>query len=90
MLQGGPTFNPDRANIQLAADKASSTGMLNNQAHENSATQVIWGTNINTSEVNMKLKNFINNFEEIRDDDDMDNMDDEAFCKVPYYIQKLK
>ena len=31
----------------------------------------------------MKLKNFINNFEEIKDDDDDD---DEAYQKAPYYI----
>ena len=54
-LAGGPTFNPDRANM-LANDKPSSTGLLNgqiaNQAVEmSSATQVIWGTNINTNEV---------------------------------------
>ena len=53
-----------------------------------SHTQVLWGTNINTSDVQMKLKNFINNFEEIKDDDDDD--DDQQFQKAPYYIQKLK
>lgn len=35
-----------------------------------SHTQVLWGTNINTNDVQTKLKNFINNFEEIRDDSD--------------------
>ena len=87
-----PTFNPDRANQVLANDKPSSTGMLNqNQlagANEMSShTQVLWGTNINTSDVQMKLKNFINNFEEIKDDDDDD---DEAYQKAPYYIQRLR
>ena len=42
-------------------------------AENSSHTQVIWGTNINTNDVQMKLKNFINNFEEIRDDDDDDD-----------------
>ena len=55
-----------------------------------SATQVIWGTNINTTGVQVKLKNFINNFEEIKDEEDDDNMDDAAFTKPSYYIQKLK
>jgi len=54
LLQGVPTFNPDRANL-LANDKPSSTGQLNNQLQANnemsSATQVIWGTNINTNSV---------------------------------------
>ncbi len=40
-------------------------------------TQVLWGTNINTKAVEMKLKNFINNFEEIKDDDD--DEDDQQF-----------
>ena len=53
-----------------------------------SHTQVLWGTNINTSDVQMKLKNFINNFEEIKDDDDDD--DDQQYQRAPYYIQKLK
>ena len=45
---------------------------------------MLWGTNINASEVQMKLKNFINNFEEIKDDDDED--DDQQYQKAPYYI----
>lgn len=61
--------------MQLANDKPSSTGMMNNVqlqgANEvSSHTQVLWGTNINTNDVQTKLKNFINNFEEIRDDSD--------------------
>ena len=32
----------------------------------------------------MKLKNFINNFEEIKDDDDDD--DDQQYQRAPYYI----
>ena len=81
-LLNQPTFDPERAKIQLANDKPSSTGMMNNNqlqgANEMSShTQVLWGTNINTSDVQMKLKNFINNFEEIKDDDDDD--DDQQF-----------
>ena len=87
-----PTFNPDRAQqLNLANDKQSSTGMLNQNALANGAnnemsshTQVLWGTNIDTSDVQMKLKNFINNFEEIKDDDD--DEDDQQFQKAPYYI----
>ena len=92
-LMNQPTFDPERAKIQLANDKPSSTGMMNNNqlqgANEMSShTQVLWGTNINTSDVQMKLKNFINNFEEIKDDDDDD--DDQQFQRAPYYIEKLK
>lgn len=54
-----------------------------------SHTQVIWGTNINTSDVQMKLKTFINNFEEIKDGDESDNMDDLANVRKPYYLQRI-
>ena len=88
-----PTFDPERARLQLANDKPSSTGMLNQNQLQgvgnemSSHTQVLWGTNINTNEVQMKIKNFINNFEEIKDDDDDD---DEQYQRAPYYIQKLR
>ena len=36
----------------------------------------------------MKLKNFINNFEEIREDDEEEN--DEQYIKASYYVSKLK
>lgn len=49
---------------------------------------MLWGTNINTNDVQIKLKNFINNFEEIRDDDD--DEDDQKFQKAPYYIMRLR
>ena len=66
--------------------------MLNNQLagagnEMSSHTQVIWGTNINTNDVSMKLKNFINNFEEIREDDE-DVADDRLISS--YYMQKIK
>jgi hypothetical protein len=41
-----------------------------------SATQVIWGTNINASEVQSKLKNFIQSFVEMKDDEDEEEGDD--------------
>lgn len=55
-----------------------------------SHTQVIWGTNINTSDVQMKLKNFINNFEEIREDDEEEDENDAQYIKASYYVSKLK
>ena len=62
--------------------------MMQGAQDMSSHTQVLWGTNINTNEVQMKLKNFINNFEEINDDDD--DEDDQQYAKAPYYIEKLK
>jgi DNA replication licensing factor MCM4 len=66
--------------------------MLNNQLagagnEMSSHTQVIWGTNINTNDVSMKLKNFINNFEEMRDDEE--DVDDDRLISS-YYMQKIK
>ena len=87
-------FDPNRANQAnlLGKDGASSTGLLNNQlggAQEMSShTQVIWGTNINTGDVQMKLKNFINNFEEIREDAE-DSDGDDQYIKASHYKQKL-
>ena len=56
-------------------------------AENSSHTQVIWGTNINTNDVQMKLKNFISNFEEILDVEDDD--DDEIYKRGSYYMRKL-
>ena len=36
----------------------------------------------------MKLKNFINNFEEEKDDDEED--EEQRFARAPFYIEKLK
>ena len=52
-----------------------------------STTQVIWGTNINASEVSNKLKNFIHTFVELREEDEEEDMQYET---QPIYIQKLK
>jgi esterase/lipase len=73
----------------------SSTGLLNNQragANEmSSATQVIWGTNINASEVQSKLKNFIQSFVEMKDDEDEDEQNDDHYLNnKPYYMEKLQ
>lgn len=53
-----------------------------------STTQVIWGTNINASEVSNKLKNFIHTFVLMRDEDDEDA--DMQYEAAPIYIQKLR
>lgn len=62
------------------------TSTMQNQfmAQEASSnTQVLWGTNINTNEVQIKMKNFINTFAVIKEDSD-------DFTQAPYYIDKLK
>jgi len=53
-----------------------------------SLTQVLWGTNINATDVQMKLKNFINNFVEMKDDADDD--EDDKYTAAPLYIEKMK
>ena len=56
-----------------------------------SATQVIWGTNINASEVQSKLKNFIQSFVEMKDDEDEDEQNDDHYLNnKPYYMEKLQ
>lgn len=89
-----PQFNKDRPPNALAmgaTDKMSST-VLAHQAgagqEMSSHTQVIWGTNINTSDVATRLKNFINTFIEMKDDES--DVDDEQYTRTPFYIEKLK
>jgi len=53
-----------------------------------SNTAVLWGTNIQTNTVQIKLKEFINNFVEEKEIDQ--DGGDEQFARVPYYIEKLK
>lgn len=64
----------------------SSTGLINGMAaQENSSqiTQLLWGTNINTTEVQTKLRNFINTFVIVNEESD-------DFTQEPYYIEQLK
>lgn len=87
-----PTFDPNRHQTtqpNAAGDSNSNTALLNNMAGaENSShTQVIWGTNINTNDVQNKLKNFIHNFELINEESDEEN--DEKYIKESHYISKL-
>lgn len=53
-----------------------------------SHTQVLWGTNIQANLVQQKLKEFINNFVEVKEID-QDGGDDQ-FARVPFYIERLK
>ena len=48
-----------------------------------SNTQVLFGTNINSNEVQNKLKNFIQSFTQIDEDND-------RFDAFPHYIEMLK
>ena len=74
-----PTFNPDRSGTNQQSGLAmgapaqlSSTGMINQQQEVSQHTQVIWGTNISANDTQAKLKNFINTFQELNDDEDDD------------------
>lgn len=65
-------------------DSASSIGGMGlNQMEPSSGTQVLYGTNINSSEVQMKIRNFINTFIQMDENDD-------KFDQMPYYIEQLK
>ena len=58
----------------------SSTGVMGAGAAgaEPSVSQVLYGTNINPSDIQIKLKNFINTFVEINEADNDDSNDDDA------------
>jgi DNA replication licensing factor MCM4 len=49
-------------------------------------TQVLWGTNINTSKLQEKIKEFLEVFKPQIDDDDMDLNDENT---RPYYISQM-
>ncbi len=78
-----PTYCLNKCDIQSAAP-GSSTGMqgMNNMNEPSSTTQVLYGTNINSSEVQQKLRNFLTTFVKIESDDD--------YTKEPFYIDRLR
>jgi len=43
---------------------------MQNQEASSTSTQLIWGTTINTTEVQTKLRNFINTFVMLNDEDE--------------------
>jgi len=55
---------------------------MNNMNEPSSTTQVLYGTNINSSEVQQKLRNFLTTFVKIESDDD--------YSRVPFYIERLR
>lgn len=70
----------------MGHDRMSSTGVLNgmhNQEPSSTASQLLWGTNINTNEVQTKIRNFINTFVIINEEND-------DFTQEPYYVEQLK
>ena len=57
-----------------------------------SNTQILWGTNINTNDLQQKLKEFLTTFTIVEDDDNDLNMQDENanLYKEPHYLDLLK
>ena len=64
-------------------------GEMANQGEYSSATQVLYGTNINTNTIQTSLKEFLMTFRKPRDEDSMvdEEYDEDA---EPYYIAKLR
>jgi hypothetical protein len=55
---------------------------MNNMNEPSSTTQVLYGTNINSSEVQQKLRNFLTTFVKIESDED--------YSREPFYIERLR
>lgn len=56
-----------------------------------SNTQVLWGTNINATNIQSQLREFLTTFIQATDDDNVDMNDDgEMPDPVPFYIKKLR
>lgn len=55
-----------------------------NMQEASSNTQVLYGTNINSTEVQQKMRNFLSSFVK------MEGEDDEDFGRAPFYIERLR
>ena len=72
------------------ASNMSNTNLMNNIGGQNemsSNTQVLWGTNINTNDIQQQLKEFLLTFTVMPEGD---AMADDQFNVEPHYITKLK
>ena len=72
------------------ASNMSNTNLMNNIGGGNemsSNTQVLWGTNINTNDLQSQLREFLLTFTVMPDGDDMA---DDQFNTEPFYITQLK
>lgn len=72
----------------------SNTNMMSNigggQNEMSSNTQVLWGTNINTNDLQQQLKEFLLTYTIMPDNDQMNDIGDDQFNIEPHYITKLK
>ena len=59
-------------------------GQMVNAVESSSASQVIWGTNINYNDLQIRIKNFLGSYIEIKDAED-----EEDFTKLPYYVEQI-
>lgn len=55
---------------------------MNNMNEPSSTTQVLYGTNINSSEVQQKLRNFLSTFVKVESEED--------YSREPLYIERLR
>ena len=55
---------------------------MNNMNEPSSTTQVLYGTNINSSEVQQKLRNFLTTFVKVESEED--------YSREPLYIERLR
>lgn len=78
-------FNNHYMFQQQQSNPASSTGMQGLAGMEPSSnTQVLYGTNINSNEVQNKLRNFLTTYMKLDDADD-----ESAYSRQPFYIERL-
>lgn len=86
-FSAAPMHNQEGTNLSATA----LAGMhLGGGAEMSSNTQVLWGTNINTNELQSKLKDFLTTFTLEPTDDEMAVDGDAQFNMQPHYISLLK
>lgn len=85
-IGGGVNFFNNHYMFQQQSNPASSTGMQGLAGMEPSSnTQVLYGTNINSNEVQQKLRNFLTTYMKLDDADD-----EAAYSRQPFYIERLQ
>ena len=90
-LLHAPTFNnrvPEASNL---SGTNLNGNMIGNGNEMSSNTQILWGTNINTNDLQAKLKEFLTTYTIVNDEDQDLNMQEDAnLYQEPHYITLLK
>jgi DNA replication licensing factor MCM4 len=90
-LLHAPTFNNRAPEASNLSGTNLNGNMIGNGNEMSSNTQILWGTNINTNDLQAKLKEFLTTYTIVNDEDQDLNMQEDAnLYQEPHYITLLK